>query len=46
MSVTYASLAEAEQAGTAYIQVFSYNPELVTNPTDAAPATQAGRALP
>ena len=45
MSAKYRSLAEAEQDGSAYIQVFSYNPALVTNPTEEVPATQVKIAI-
>ena len=45
MSAAYPNLADAEQAGAAYIQVFSYNPELVTNPSESVPATQVKIAV-
>jgi hypothetical protein len=45
MSKTYGSLAQAEQAGAAYIQVFSYNPMLVGNPTEEVSRTQVKIAI-
>ena len=45
MSKNYGSLSEAEQAGASYIQVFSYDPLQVRNPSEEVSATQVKIAI-